>query len=138
MRYDAKEAPSRDLTSRRLGIDLRASTAQLCRLGQKLRLGGESLGADPTYLLYLAYRSRGELRRIDLDPGCAGATWSDFAALESTRKPLLHTRGISRARSFDLEVSPWAPSRLTSCISHLGHEKSSGASTLSQTAQALP
>ena len=35
---------------------------------------------------------------------------------ESTRK--LYTRGISRARSFDLEVAPWAPTRLTSCISH--------------------
>eukprot|EP01045_Picozoa_sp_COSAG04_P047999 COSAG04_NODE_18193_length_448_cov_3.621777_1_plen_73_part_10 len=35
-------------------------------------------------------------------------------------KPLLHTRGISRARSFDLEVTPWAPTRLTSCISHPG------------------
>ena len=28
-------------------------------LGQKLRLGGGALGADPTYLLYLAYRSHG-------------------------------------------------------------------------------
>jgi len=64
-------------------------------LGQKLRLGGDALGAEPTYLLYLAYRSRGELRRIDLAPDCAGATLSDFAASESTRKPLPHTRGIS-------------------------------------------
>ena len=46
--------------------------------GQKLRLGGDALGADPTYLLYLAYRSQGELRRIDFGPGCAGATWSYF------------------------------------------------------------
>ena len=66
-------------------------------LGQKLRLGGDALGADPTYLLYLPSRPQGELRRIDLGPGCAGATWSDFAAQESTRKPLLHTRGISWA-----------------------------------------
>jgi len=88
--------------------------------GQKLRLGGDALGADPTYLLYLAYRSRGELRRIDFEPDCAGATLSDFAASESTRKPPPHTRGISRARSFDLEVTPWAPTRLTSCISHPG------------------
>ena len=73
-------------------------------LGQKLRLGGDALGADPTYLLYLPYRSQGELRRIDLEPDCAGATLSDFAAPESTRKPPLHTRGISRARSFDLEL----------------------------------
>ena len=50
-----------------------------------------------------------------------GATLSDFAASESTRKPPLHTRGISRARSFDLEVTPWAPTRLTSCIFHSGH-----------------
>ena len=40
---------------------------------------------------------------------------------ESARKPPLHTRGISRARSFDLEVTPWAPTRLTSCIFHSGH-----------------
>ena len=36
-------------------------------------------------------------------------------------KASLHTRGISRARSFDLEVTPWAPTRLTSCIFHSGH-----------------
>ena len=65
--------------------------------------------------------SRGELRRVDFGPGCAGATWSNFAAPESTHKPLLHTRGISRARSFDLEATLWAPSRLTSCIFHSGH-----------------
>jgi len=88
------------------------------------------MGADPTYLLYLAYGSRKELRRNDLEPGCAGATLSDFAASELPRKPPLHTRGISRARSFDLEVTPWAPTRLTSCISHTGPEESFGASTL--------
>ena len=103
--------------------------------GQKLRLGGDALGAGPTYLLYLAYRSRGELRRTDFDPDCAGATLSDFAASESTRKPLLHTRGISGARSFDLEVTPWAPSRLTSSISHPGPEEGSGAPTWARTAQ---
>ena len=27
--------------------------------GQKLRLGGDALGADPTYLLYLPFRSHG-------------------------------------------------------------------------------
>ena len=48
--------------------------------GQKLRLGGDALGADPTYLLYLPYRSRGELRRIDLGPDCAGATLTNLAA----------------------------------------------------------
>ena len=88
----------------------------------ELRLGGDALGADPTYLLYLACRSRGELRRIDFEPDCAGATLSDFAASELTRKPLLHARGISRAKSFDLEVTRWAPTRLTSCISRIGPE----------------
>ena len=53
--------------------------------GQKLRLGGDALGADPAYLLYLPSRSRGELRRIDVGPDSAGATLSDFAASESTR-----------------------------------------------------
>ena len=60
----------------------------------------------------------------------ARAPFHHLAAPGSTRKPLLHTRGISRARSFDLEVTPWAPTRLTSCISHPGPEESSGASTL--------
>ena len=60
----------------------------------------------------------------------ARAPFHHLAAPESTRKPLLHTRGISRARSFDLEVTPWAPTRLTSCISHSGPEEASGASTL--------
>jgi len=64
--------------------------------GQKLRLGGDALGADPTYLLYLQSRPRGGLRRIDFEPDCAGATLSDFAASELTRKSLLHTCGISR------------------------------------------
>ena len=53
-------------------------------------------------------------------------------------KHALHTRGISRARSFDLEVTPWAPTRLTSCISSTGPEESSGASTWGQTALARP
>ena len=57
-------------------------------------LGGDALGADPTYLLYLPSRSRGELRRIDFDPDCAGATLSDFAASESTRKPLAAAGGV--------------------------------------------
>jgi len=63
---------------------------------------------------------------------------SDFAASELTHKPLLHTRGIARARSFDLEVTPWAPTRLTTCISHAGPEESSGAPTWTQTAQVRP
>ena len=37
---------------------------------------------------------------------------------------------IARARSFDLEVTPWAPTRLTPCIFHSGPEESFGASTL--------
>ena len=40
---------------------------------------------------------------------------------EWTRKPLVCRSGISRARSFDLEVTTWAPTRLTSCIFHSGH-----------------
>ena len=44
----------------RLGIDPQASSVQVWHFpGQKLRLGGDALGADPTYLLYLAYRSHG-------------------------------------------------------------------------------
>ena len=54
------------------------------------------------------------------------------------RKPAPHTRSNSKARSFDLGVTRWAPTRLTSCISHPGPEESSGASTWTQTAQARP
>ena len=53
----------------------------------------------------------------------ARAPFRHLAAPESTRKPLLHTRGICRAISFDLEVTPWAPTRLTSCIFHPGPAK---------------
>ena len=38
-------------------------------------------------------------------------------------KPRLHARGISPGRSFDLEVTRWAPSRLTSCIFHPAHKE---------------
>ena len=94
------------------------------------RLGGGALGVDPTYLLYLPSRSRGGLRRIDFGAWPRTAVLTRQIPPESTCKPLLHTRGISRARSFDLEVTPWAPTRLTSCIFHPGPEESSGASTL--------
>ena len=51
---------------RRAGIDPQASSVQVWHFpGQKLRLGGDALGAGPTYLLYLPSRSRGGLRRID-------------------------------------------------------------------------
>eukprot|EP01045_Picozoa_sp_COSAG04_P062575 COSAG04_NODE_32757_length_197_cov_25.714286_1_plen_65_part_11 len=59
----------------RLGIDPQASAAHPRHFpGQKLRLGGDALGAEPTYLLYLPSRSRGELRRIELEPDGARAT----------------------------------------------------------------
>ena len=51
----------------------------------------------------------------------ARTPFRDLAAPESTRKPPVCRSGISRARSFDLEVTPWAPTRLTSCIFHSGH-----------------
>ena len=95
-------------------------------------------GLGRSNALYRGSRPTRGPRSTDFDPDCARATLSDFATLESTRKPPLHTRGISRARSFDLEVTPWAPTRLTSYISHIGPEESSSASTLSQTAQARP
>jgi len=60
----------------------------------------------------------------------ARAPFRDLAAPQSSRKPLVCRSGISRVRSFDLEVTAWAPSRLTSCIFHSGPEESSGASTL--------
>ena len=42
------------------GADPQASSVQVWPFpGQKLRLGGDALGADPTYLLYLPFRSHG-------------------------------------------------------------------------------
>ena len=73
-----------------------------------------------------------------LPPGPAQPPFRLQSSPESTHKPLLHTRGIFRARSFDLEVTLWAPTRLTSCISPTGPEESSGASTLAQAAQVRP
>ena len=68
----------------------------------------------------------------------ARAPFNHLAAPGSAHKPPVCRSGISRARSFDLEVTPWAPTRLTSSISRLGPEESSGAPTLSQAAQARP
>ena len=73
--------------------------------GQKLRLGGDALSADPTYLLYLPSRSLGGLRRIDFAAWPRAAVSPRQVAPESTRKPLMHTRSISKARSVGLEVT---------------------------------
>ena len=80
--FGQHSTPKRDLRQfRRLQIGSRASAAHSQHFpGQKLRLGGHGLGADPTYLLYLPSRSRGGLRRIDLGPDCASATLSNFSA----------------------------------------------------------
>ena len=103
---------------RHAGIDPQASSVQVWHfLGQKLRLGGDALGADPTYLLYLAYRSRGELRRIDFEPDCAGATLGDFAASEWTRKPLLRNCVLARSKSWGSRAGGWA--EVTRCIAAL-------------------
>ena len=96
-----------------LSKSLRATNPSCLSIGR-----GPRATAPPAAWSSSFSRSQGELRRTDLGPDCSSATLSNFAASESTRKPLLHTRGISRARSFDLEVTPWAPTRLTSCISH--------------------
>ena len=124
-------ARRRDLQQfRRPQFDSRASSAQLQHLqAQTLRLGGDALGADPTYLLYLPSRPRGALRRIDFGAWPRTAVSPRQIPPGSTCKPLLHTRGISRAKSFDLEVTRWAPARLTSCTFHPGPAEASGAST---------
>ena len=41
--------------------------------GQKLRLGGDALRAEPTYLLYLQSRCRRRLGSLDFDPASAQA-----------------------------------------------------------------
>eukprot|EP01045_Picozoa_sp_COSAG04_P005547 COSAG04_NODE_259_length_18733_cov_5.191371_8_plen_272_part_00 len=73
---------SPNLSSPNRRIDLRASAAHSRHFpGQKLRLGGDALGADPTYLLYLPSRSRGGLRRIDF------AAWPRTATLPPQTSP---------------------------------------------------
>ena len=47
----------------------------------KLRLGGDALGAEPAYLLYLPFRSNGGLRRIDF------GAWPRAATLPPTIFP---------------------------------------------------
>ena len=49
---------------------------------------------------------------------------------ESAASHRVRNCSISKARSFDLEVTPWAPTRLTSCMFHPGPEEAPGASTL--------
>ena len=100
--------------------------------------GGDALGAGAPCPL------SGSEQDVRSAEPCRFAAFGDGSARPAlfspqiARKPLLHTRGISRARSFDLEVTPWAPTRLTSCISPIGPEESSGAPTWSQTAQVRP
>ena len=68
-------------------IDPQASAAHSRHFqGQKLRLGGDALGADPTYLLYLPSRPRGELRRIDFAAWPRTATFGLKLSPESTRR----------------------------------------------------
>ena len=128
------------LSRREAALGLLAATACFSWVGLPgANLGGVTgRGLGRTNALHRRYRPMRDQRSSDFDPDCADATWSDFAASESTRKPLLHTRGICRARSFDLEVTRWAPTRLTSCIFHPGPEESSGAPTLAQAAQVRP
>ena len=51
------------------------------------------------------------------------AVLADLASRSSSpaKHMHLHNRSISKARSFDLEVTPWAPTRLTSSIFYSGH-----------------
>ena len=83
--FDRPSAPPAHPSTRpprRAGIDPQASSVQVWHFpGQKLRLGGDALGADPTYLLYLPSRSRGELRRIDF------GAWPRAATLPPTIFP---------------------------------------------------
>ena len=58
------------------------SAAEHSPPGQKLRLGGVALGADPTYLLYLPSRSRGGLRRIDFGAWPRAATSNHICLMQ--------------------------------------------------------
>ena len=92
--------------------------------------GGDALGAGAPCPL------SGSGQDVRSAEPCRLAAFSDGSVRPALFSPqfackhALHTRGISRARSFDLEVKPWAPTRLTSCIFHPGPAESSGASTL--------
>ena len=52
--------------------------------GQKLRLGGDALRAEPTYLLYLHSRCRRRLGSLDFDPASAQAPVARPAASSSS------------------------------------------------------
>ncbi len=67
--------------------------------GQKLRLGGDALGAGPTYLLYLPSRSRGGLRRIDFGAWPRTAVSPRQIPPESTCKPPACTSVICESQA---------------------------------------
>ena len=74
-------APFRLKLSPRIGPQ--ASVAHPRHLpGQKLRLGGDALGADPTCLLYLPSRSWGGLRRIDFGAWPRAATSNHICLMQ--------------------------------------------------------
>ena len=84
------------------GIDPQASAAHPRHFpGQKLRLGGDALGADPTYLLYLPYRSRGELRRIDFAAWPRTATFRLKLSPESAK---VHASGVEQQAAVGPQV----------------------------------
>ena len=62
VRFGVRHGPSTRWYAqhRRAKIGPQASSVQVWHFpGQKLRLGGDAMGADPTYLLYLPSRSHG-------------------------------------------------------------------------------
>ena len=100
----------------RAGIGPQASIVQVWHFpGQKLRLGGDALGADPTYLLYLPFRSHGHMSP-SIDPPPRPRTLQHLTALRTVSpQALLCRSGISGP--VDLAVTPQAPTRLTSSSS---------------------
>ena len=95
VRFGVRHGPSNPRSRRAARPKSRAAQNAHSRHlpSQKLRLGGDALGADPTYLLYLPYRSRGGLRRTDFGPWPRTAVSPRQVAPELARKPLAaHSR----------------------------------------------
>eukprot|EP01045_Picozoa_sp_COSAG04_P036906 COSAG04_NODE_9188_length_889_cov_13.013924_1_plen_262_part_10 len=69
--------------------------------GQKLRLGGDALGADPTYLLYLPFGSRGVLRRLDFAAWPRTATFRLKLSPESAK---VHASGVEQQAAVGPQV----------------------------------
>ena len=109
-----------------------AARSQAPAAGRHSMLSGSQITSSTPLVQYVINEDTVTKREFILEPFLRAISWP------LAPPPLPAPPPQPRARSFDLEVTPWAPTRLTSCISHPGPEESSGASTWGQTALARP